>query len=255
MIRRCAEYSFLGLVYVFFYLPIVVMIAYSFNDSTFSVAWQGFTLQWYRELIHDTEILQIMKNSLVIAFVSSTLACIIGSISAVAIYRYRFKGRQFLSSLIFVLIVVPDLVFGIALLMFYHTTGLPLGFLSLLLAHITFCLPFVMVTLQSRLSNISRNMLEAAQDLGASDFIIFKRVIIPNLLPSLIAAWLLSLTLSLDDVMISFFVSGPSYQILPLYIYSKVRTGVTPEINALCTLLLVFTVVCVFIANRFNRGK
>lgn len=242
-------------IYFFLYLPVVVLVLYSFNNARFLSTWSGGTLKWYVALIHDMELLKITRNSLVVAGLASTLAVLIGTIGSVALYRYRFFGKQLMNGLIFALIVVPDLVFGISLLMLYSFLKIPLGFLTLLVAHVTFCLPFVVVVILSALQGSSRQVFEAARDLGASDRVIFVKVIWPIIMSAVVAGWLLSFTLSLDDVIISFFVTGPTFQILPLYIFSRVHLGVTPEVNALCSVMLLFTVIMVLISRVFlNKG-
>jgi spermidine/putrescine transport system permease protein len=247
--------GYLGLVYLFFYLPLVVLIGLSFNNAHLSFAWHGFTWQWYQALWQDTQLHLALWHSLCVSVLASTIATFIGSVGAIALYRYRVKGRQLVYGLVFILIIVPDLVVGISLLLLFSIFKLPLGFLSLLLAHITFCLPFVVVLAYSRLSGFDKNLLEAAQDLGASDYTTFYRIIIPLLMPAVLAAWFLSFSLSIDDLVISFFVSGPTYQILPIYIYSQLRIGPTPEINALCTLIILLTFIMVVAAQYFLRKR
>lgn len=253
--NRLFSVSYLSLIYFLLYLPIVVLVVFSFNNATFSTLWHGFTFRWYKELIHDSGLQIIAMHSISIALLASTLACIIGGIGAIALYKYRFVGRNALYGLIFIMIIIPDLVLGIALLLLFYIAHLPLGFTSLLLAHITFCIPFVFVTIYGRLLTLDKNLFEAAKDLGATDFHVVWRVMIPLLMPAIVAAWMLSFTLSLDDVLISFFVSGPDFQILPLYIFSQVRLGVTPELNALCTLILLVTLSLAVVSQWFLRRK
>ncbi len=241
-------------IYVFLYLPVVVLILYSFNDARFSSIWHGATLKWYIDLFHDTALLEIARNSFVVAILAATIATFVGAIGAVALFRYRFYGKRLMSGLIFVLILVPDLVFGISLLILFAMTKVSLGFFTLLAAHITFCIPFVIVTILSSLHGTNKKILEAARDLGARDHVIFYKIILPLILPALVAAWLLSFTLSIDDVIISFFVSGPGFQILPLYIFSQVHVGITPELNALCSLIFLFTILLV-ITSQFLLSK
>lgn len=253
--NRASRISYISLVYLFLYLPVLVLITYSFNNSKFSAIWHGITFHWFIELFQDTELLIITAHSLIIAVLAASIASCIGALGAVALFRYRFHGKQLLHGLLFVLIVVPDLVFGISLLIFYALCRAPLGFWTLLLAHITFCLPFVIVTLLARLDGLDKNIFEAARDLGATDSIIFFKIILPLILPALVAGWLLSFTLSMDDVIISFFVSGPNYQILPLFIFSEVHVGITPEINALCTLIFFLTAIIVLISHRLLKKR
>jgi len=249
------RYVYLSMIYTFFYLPILVLIIYSFNHSAYSMVWHGFSFQWYRELIHDTDMQVIALHSLIVGVLAATIATTIGTLASVALYRYKFYGKQLLRSLIFILIVSPDIVMGIALLILFSSLKISLGFWTLLLSHITFCIPFVVVTVYSRMVGFDRNIFEAARDLGASDFHIFRQIFVPMLLPAIIAGWLLSFTLSLDDVIISYFVTGPDFQILPLQIFSMVRLGVTPEVNALCSAMFILTLIIVFSAQLALRKK
>lgn len=246
---------YMGLIYLFFYTPILVLIVYSFNHSTYSLVWHGFTWKWYGELLGDADLWVSVWHSLVLGISAATIATVIGLLAAVSLYRYRFIGRQFLNGLVFILILSPEIVTGAALLILFTLIQLPLGFISLLLAHISFCIPFVIVTLYSRLVSVDKNIFEAAKDLGANDWVIFLQIILPLLLPAIFAGWLLSFTLSLDDVIISYFVSGPEFQILPLQIYSMVRTGIRPEINALCSVIFVFTLIMVITSQLALRKK
>jgi spermidine/putrescine transport system permease protein len=254
-LKRTAQYMYLLLVYGFLYFPIAVLIIYSFNDSKYSLTWQGFTRDWYTSLLTDTELLQVAFNSVTIALLSATTATVIGTMGAVALYRYQFFGKPLLNGLIFILIMAPDIVMGISLLILFVSLQLQLGFWTLLMAHITFCIPFVVVTVLGRISGFDNNLIEAAKDLGANEFQTFAQVLLPLLMPAVIASWLLSFTLSMDDVIISFFVTGPTFEILPLKIYSMVRLGVKPEVNALCTVMFGLTLVLVVIAQALLRER
>lgn len=242
-------------IYFFLYLPIIVLIIYSFNSSKYSVEWKGFTLEWYESLLDHDSLLDAAVNSISVALFSATLATILGTLGAMALFRYSFFGKKIINSLVYILIMSPEIVMGISLLMIFVLISLPLGFTSLLIAHITFCLPFVVVTVLARLQGFDKNIIEAGKDLGASEFTIFTNIILPNILPAIIAGFLLSLTLSFDDVIISFFVSGTDFEILPLKIYSMVRLGVKPEINALCTVMFLFTLIMVIFAQFLIKEK
>lgn len=241
--------AYLTLVYLFFYLPILILIFYSFNNTQFSLLWKGFTWRWYVELFQDTDLWIATWHSFFLGLSVAILATAIGLITAVSLYRYRFFGRNLLNSLIFILILSPEIITGATLLILFMLIELPLGFMSLLLAHVSFCIPFVIVTCYSRLVSFDKNIFEAAKDLGATDRIIFTRIIFPLLWPALFAGALLSFTLSLDDVIVSYFVSGPEFQILPLMIFSMVRTGIKPEINALCSVLFIVTLTLVILSQ------
>lgn len=253
--KNMTRMAYLGAIYLFFYFPIVILIIYSFNNSAYSLVWHGFSLQWYQQLISDTDLQGIALNSLLVGVLAATFGTAIGTLTAVGLYRYQFYGKQLLRTLIFILIVSPDIVMGISLLILFSTLKAPLGFWTLLLSHITFCIPFVVVTVYSRLVGFDKNIFEAARDLGASDSQIFRRIFVPMLWPAIMAGWLLSFTLSLDDVIISYFVTGPDFQILPLQIFSMVRLGVTPEVNALCSVMFGLTLIIVFSAQFALRKK
>lgn len=253
--NRLSKLTYLAAIYLFFYFPIAVLIVFSFNDSQFSFLWHGFTLSWYQQLFADTDLQVVALHSLVIGVLAATFATVLGTVTAVSLYRYQFYGRQLLHSLIFILIVSPDIVMGISLLILFSTLKISLGFWTLLFSHITFCMPFVAVTVYSRITGLDKNIFEAARDLGATDFTTFKRVIIPLLWPAILVGWLLSFTLSLDDVIISFFVTGPNFNILPLQIYSMVRLGVKPEVNALCSVMFGLTLLIVLISQLALRKK
>ncbi|HEY2566990.1 MAG TPA: spermidine/putrescine ABC transporter permease PotC [Candidatus Aquirickettsiella sp.] len=243
--NRLARFSYLAVIYCFFYFPIILLIIYSFNNSTYSLLWHGFTLDWYKQLGDDSDLTVVALHSLEVGVLAASFATLIGTIAATCLYRYRFFGKHLLHGLLFVLIVSPDIVMGISLLILFFLLHMRLGFWTLLLSHITFCIPFVAVTVYSRLTGLDKNIFEAARDLGATDFMSFRRIIIPMLWPAILAGWLLSFTLSLDDVIISFFVTGPDFQILPLYIYSLVRLGLKPELNALCSVMFAITLFIV----------
>lgn len=246
---------YLTLIYLFLYLPIFILILYSFNASKYSVSWTGFTWKWYEKVLENSSLMEAALNSLSIAALSSIFATILGTIGAVALFRYHFKGKRFLQSLVYILILSPEIVMGIALLMLFVLAGLSLGFLSLMIAHITFCIPFVVVTILSRLSGFDHSIIEAAKDLGASGWQTFWKVILPPIMPAVLAGFLLSFTLSLDDVIISFFVSGVEFEILPVKIFSMVRLGVKPEINALCAVMFFFTLIMVGLSQFLLKER
>ncbi len=251
---KTLKFSFMSLVYLFLYAPIAVLIVNSFNASRFGMRWEGVTTKWYHQLANNDTLIQAAYHSITIAVLSATAAAIIGSLTAVALYRYRFKGKKFVGGMLFVVMMSPDIVMAISLLALFLLLGLQLGFLSLLIAHITFCLPFVVVTVFSRLKGFDVTMLEAARDMGASEWVILKQIIYPLAKPAIAAAWLLSFTLSLDDVIVSSFVTGPTYEILPLKIYSMVKVGISPEVNALATIMLVVSLVMVMLAQWLSRS-
>lgn len=247
--------AYLSFIYLFFYIPIFILVIYSFNNTQYSLLWHGFTWRWYGELFSDSDLWISTWHSFFLGIASATVATFVGMLAAVSLYRYRFVGRGFLNGLVFILILSPEIVTGASLLILFTMLQLHLGFVSLLLSHISFCIPFVIVTTYSRLISFDKNIFEAAKDLGANDWIIFMRIILPLLWPALFAGWLLSFTLSLDDVIISYFVAGPEFQILPLQIYSMVRSGIKPEINALCSVLFCVTLTMIVLSQLSLRKK
>ncbi|KDM91459.1 spermidine/putrescine ABC transporter permease PotC [Photobacterium galatheae] len=252
---RIFKFSLMSVVYAFLYIPIIILIVNSFNASKFGMKWGGFTTKWYEQLVNNDSLMQAAWHSLNIAVFSATAAAIIGSLTAVALFRYRFKGKSFVNGMLFVVMMSPDIVMAISLLALFILMGAKLGFLTLLLSHITFCLPFVVVTVYSRLKGFDVKMLEAARDLGASEWVILKQIILPLAKPAVFAGWLLSFTLSLDDVIVSSFVTGPTYEILPLKIYSMVKVGISPEVNALATVMLIISLSMVMLSQVISRDK
>jgi spermidine/putrescine transport system permease protein len=239
--------------YLFLYLPICVLIAFSFNTSRFSVVWQDFTWQWYVKLIQDPLVLDALKNSIVVALVAMVLATIIGTLTAYGLYRYRFKGKGIFDGILFLPIVTPEIVVGISLVIFFVLIHINLGLKTIIIAHVAFDIPFVMLIVRARLQGMDRSLEEAAMDLGADELTTFFKVTIPQLLPGIIAAALLAFTLSFDDFVITFFVAGVGATTLPLKIYSMVRLGVSPKINALSALIVFFSIALITIADRFQR--
>jgi spermidine/putrescine transport system permease protein len=231
------------------------LIIYSFNSSKYGTSWQGFTLEWYRKLYSNSLLIGSTKNSFLVATLSASISTLIGTISALGLYSYRFKGRKVFSSIVYVLAISPDIIMGISLLILFNLINLNLGFYSLLLAHITLNLPFVIIIVIARLKTFNKNLINAARDLGAGEWAIFTRIILPLILPSVISGWLLAFTLSLDDVVISFFVTGPNFEVLPLTLFSMAHLGIKSEINALCTVIFAVTLVLIFTSHFIFRRK
>ena len=252
---RWVKAFYAALVYAFLYLPLAVMAAYSFNASKYSLSWKGFTFKWYGVLFTNATLLDAALRSLAIAVTSATAACALGTLTAFMLHRYRFCGRRAVFGSLFVMMMSPDIVIGISLLVLFLTVGLSLGFWTLFMAHVTLCVPFVTATVYSRLQGFDQAVIEAARDLGATESQVFRRIVLPMALPGLIAAWLLSFTLSLDDVIISFFTTGPTYEVLPLRIYSMVRLGIKPDVNALSVLMILITVTAVVLSRRLMKEK
>jgi spermidine/putrescine transport system permease protein len=250
---RLLRNIFMFVVYAYLYIPIIILVTNSFNEDRYGLTWKGFSWNWYERLFNNDTLIQAAFHSVTIAFFAATLATIVGGLTAIALYRYRFRGKQAVSGMLFIVMMSPDIVMAVSLLALFMVVGISLGFLSLLLAHVTFCLPYVTVTIFSRLNGFDARMLEAAKDLGASEVTILRKIILPLALPAVVSGWLLSFTISLDDVVVSSFVSGVSYEILPLRIFSLVKTGVTPEVNALATIMIVLSLGLVILSQLVTR--
>lgn len=248
-----AKWLLIGGVFLYLYLPIAVLVVNGFNASKYGTQWGGFTFKWFEKLWNNANLMDAAWHSLVVASTSATLATLLGALGAIALYRYRFRGKRFLGGLVFVEMMAPDIVLAIAFLLIFMTLGITLGFWSLLIAHTTFCLPFTLITVYSRLNNFDVSVLDAARDLGATEWTAVRKILVPMTMPALLSGWLLSFTLSLDDVIISSFVSGPGYEILPIRVFSMVKVGISPEINVLATLLLVLSLTLVLLSQWISR--
>lgn len=227
------------LFYTFIYIPIAVSIVFSFNDQKKNTSWQGFTLDWWQQLFADSDIWQVVLNTLIVALVSTAFATVIGTLGAVGMVRHEFKGKQLLNSAVYVPIVIPEIVLAVALLCIYIKVDFPLGLWSIILGHTTLTLPFVVINVKSRLSGYDKSLEEAAMDLGANQRQTFFKVTLPMILPGILSGSFLAFTLSLDDLAISNFVTGIKSTTLPLEIQSMLRSGISPEINALTTLIML----------------
>jgi putrescine transport system permease protein len=241
------------------YVPILLLIAYSFNASPLVNVWGGFSTKWYTELMHNRQVLEAALLSLEVAVASSTAAVVLGTLAAIALVRFgRFRGRLLLTGMVNAPLVMPEIITGITqLLLFVSMLQLfswpHRGFTTIVIAHIAFCTAYVTVTVQSRLQSADRSLEEAAMDLGSTPAQAFVEVTLPIIAPALISSWLLSFTLSLDDLVISSFVSGPGASTLPMVIYSKVKLGVSPDVNALASLIICLVGVCIIGAGYFMR--
>ncbi len=240
----------------FLYLPILLLVIYSFNASRMVTVWGGFSTQWYVSLFSNKDLLNAAWVTVRIAFLSATVATVLGTLAAIALVRYgRFRGRTLFSGLIYAPIVMPDVITGLSLLLLFVAMGFARGFWTIVLAHITFSMCFVTVVVQSRLLTFDRSLEEAAQDLGCRPLKTFMVITLPVILPAVLAGWMLAFTLSLDDLVIASFVSGPGATTLPIKIYSQVRLGVTPEINAICTILIGMVTIGVIAASLVTKRR
>lgn len=241
-------------VLAFFYLPIAVVVVQSFNASRFGAAWGGFTLEWYDRLFSDRQVWSALRTSLLVAAASALLSAVLGTLSGYALYRWRSRMQGLHFSLVYLPLIMPDILLGLSLLLLFVNIGLPLGLVSIILAHTTFCISYVAFVVLARLEGFDYAGMEAALDLGASQRQAYLKILLPQLAPGIAAGALLSFTLSFDDFVITFFVSGPGSTTLPIYIYSMIRHGYPPIINALSTLLLLATAVLVVISQTLLRS-
>ncbi len=242
--------------FAFLYLPIVLLIIYSFNASRLVTVWAGFSTQWYVTLWHNQALLDAAWVTLRVGLVSATAATVLGTMAALALTRYtRFRGRLLFSGMVVAPLVMPEVITGLSLLLLFVALGVDRGMMTVTLAHITFSMCFVAVVVQSRLLTFDRSLEEAAMDLGATPVKTFFAITLPVIAPAIISGWMLAFTLSLDDLVIASFTSGPGATTLPMKIYSQVRLGVTPEINAICTILIAIVATGVLIASVVNKRR
>ncbi len=248
------SYIYLGLGYLFLYLPIFIVILYSFNVNESNISFEGFTLDWYLKLFQGADILDSFWLSIEIALISALISVVIGTLATIGLFRYEFKLKKLINSLLYIPIVIPELVIGLASLATFSKMGFSMGFVTLIIAHVTFCVPFVIITLRARIANFDTSIEEAAMDLGANQWRTLKRVTIPMLIPGIIAGAFLSITLSIDDVIISYFVSGAGQITFPVEVYGMVRGKISTDVYALSTLMIV-GVVLFYLVFQFIMRK
>ena len=238
-----------GAGYAFLYVPLIIVIVYSFNNSRLNAEWVGFTLDWYDKLFHNEEMLAAAGNSLIIALVTSLVSTVLGTMAGVAMYRYK---TRLLPILVLTPIAIPEILMGVSLLIFFVLLNLTLGLASVALAHIAFCIGFVAIVVRARLAGMDESLTEAARDCGATPWEAFRHVTLPLIMPGVIAGALMAFTLSIDDFVITFFTAGAGTVTLPLQIYSMIKIAVTPEVNAVSTLLMLLTLALIVIASRLT---
>lgn len=246
---------YLAVIMALMYLPILLVIIYSFNESKISSVWSGLSLKWYRELFRDRALIEALVNSLILASLSSLAAAVIGTLGAVGMSRSKLKINSVAEYISTLPIMIPEIILGIVFLIFFSLLGLPFGMTTLVIAHTAFCIPYVFLLVKARLAGMDKSLTEAARDLGASGFRAFLDITLPLILPAIASGILLSFAMSLDDVVISIFVTGVNTNTLPIKIYTQLKTGVTPKINALCTLLFLLTLVLGLLSLRIGSIK
>lgn len=247
--------GFTGLALFLLHVPVLILIASSFNRSRFAMEWEGFTLEWYARLLDRGDILEALRASLVVAAASTALATVFGTLIALALARHVFPGRRLYQGLLYLPIVTPEIVFGISLLVLFAAAGVGLGLGTITIAHVAFNISFVAVVVLARLHGMGKDLEEASMDLGAGPLTTFFRVTLPQILPGVVAGALLAFTMSFDDFVITFFVAGVGSTTLPLLVYSMVRRGVEPTINAISTIILITTTIAILVAYRLREKE
>ena len=264
--RSTFLFTTLAFGYAFLYLPIVILMVYSFNDSRIQSVWNGFSLRWYASLLDNAQVIDAALLSLQIALISATIATVLGTLAGLSMtHMGRFKGRLLFTGLIAAPLIMPEVITGLSLLLVFVSTEQLIGWpesrgtMTIIIAHITFSMAFVAVIVQSRLSTVDKSLEEAAMDLGGRPYRVAIDITLPLIAPAMVAGWLLAFTLSLDDLVIASFVSGPGASTLPMVIFSKVRLGVAPDINALATLIItvvgIGVVIAGFVMQRRERAR
>lgn len=248
-------FVYVGIITAITYIPILLTVVYSFNASKISSIWEGFSLKWYVELFHDRDMKEALVNSLILAVLSCALAVFIGTAGALGMYRKKSRANEAVAYLSMIPIMIPEIILGMVFLSVFSLMGLPFGMVTLVIAHTAFCVPYIYSMVKARLVGMDKSMEEAALDLGASPVRVFFDVTLPLIMPAILSGVMLAFAMSFDDVVISIFVTGPTVNTLPVKIYTKLKTGVTPEINALATLMLLVTILLVTGAALVGRKK
>ncbi len=246
---------YMGVIFLLMYIPIAVVIVFSFNESKLPVSFTGFSLKWYQQLFADRDMLEALKNSLVLGVLSCGLSAVIGTLGAVGLSRIHWKTKGALEYISILPLMIPEIILGMVLMAFFYMLGLPFGMLTLLIGHTVFCVPYILMEVKARLVGMDPSLEEAARDLGAGAFRAFLDITLPLIMPAVISGSLLAFAMSMDDVVISIFVNGPRISTLPIKVYTQLKTGVTPEINALCTIMLAVTLGVLLIRSIFTRRK
>lgn len=246
----------LTLGFVFLYVPILILVIYSFNSSKLVTVWGGFSLQWYRSIWSNESLMDAAWVTLRVGLVSATVGTVLGTMAALALVRFgRFRGRMLFSGMIYAPLVMPDVITGLSLLLLFVAMGVDRGIFTVMLAHTSFTMCYVAIVVQSKLVTFDRSLEEAALDLGCPPVKTFFRITLPLILPAVVSGWMLAFTLSLDDLVIASFTTGPGATTLPIKIYSQVRLGVTPEINAVCTILISIVTLGVIVASIGTKRR
>lgn len=244
-----------AVVLLFLYAPIAILVAFSFNQSRLNVLWEGFTLRWYAALADDRVLLSSFQNSLIVALATTLLAVLLGTLGAWLLYRYRFPAARWLQTMIYVPMIVPEVILGVSLLLLFVACGMELGYATIIISHVTFCFPFVLVAVQARLSGLDPGLEEAALDLGATPAQAFRLVLVPFLAPAIVAGALMAFTLSLDELIVTYFTASAGTRTLPLEIFGRIKKGLDPTLNAVSTLFIVATFVLAIVTDLLRRAR
>jgi spermidine/putrescine transport system permease protein len=242
-----------GVVFAFFYLPIAVLVLFSFNESKLNIVWTGFTLEWYASLWQDRGLVRTLQNSLIVATATTGLSVLLGTAGGWLLYRYRYRASTVLETLVFLPMIVPEVILGVSLLILFVTVGLQLGYTTIVISHVTFCFPFVMAAVQARLAGLDPSLEEAALDLGATPIQAFTKVLVPYLMPAIVSGALMAFTLSLDELIVTWFTASAGTRTLPLEIFGRVKKGLDPSLNAISTVFILFTVQAVVLTEVLRR--
>ena len=242
-------------IYAFLYLPIGVVILFSFNTSKRNIVFEGFTLDWYKRLFENEALLEAYGNTLMVGLASTLISTVIGTLASYGMSKYKFKGKGIIDTLLYIPVVIPEIVLGISLLAIFNLSQIPMGIISLIIAHATFCIPFVVFTVNARFAGFDKSVEEAAMDLGAGRIKTFFTVTLPIIMPGVISGAFLAFTLSVDDIIISFFTTGPGSNTYPLKVMELTKTGVTPDVYALSTIVLAITIGIVIFTQRDSKGN
>jgi len=243
------------LVYIFLYVPVIALVVYSFDESRLAVQWTGFTFKWYQMLLGDGVLASALINSLIVASIAVCVAGVMGTFAAVGLSRYQFSGKGFYRGLLFLPVIIPEIAMAVSALTLFVALGVQLSLATVIVAHVVFCVAYVALTVMGRLQNLDKSLEEAALDLGASPVRVFLKVTLPLLMPGIVAGCLMAFVLSLDDFIITQFTAGVGNTTLPLRIYSLVKFGVSPEINALSALMMLFTISVTLVAEAIRRRR
>lgn len=253
-----AKFSFSNTILVlcvaFLFIPLIMIIFYSFNAAK-GMVWEGFSLVWYKKLFLESDKLwNSFKNSLIIAFSSAGVSTILGTLAGIGVHWYRFKGRLYIQTISFLPMILPEVIIGISMLIFFSAVNIPLGMFTIFVAHTTFCLPFVFLLVLARLDEFDYSIIEASYDLGATERQTLFKITLPAIMPGILSGFMMAVTMSLEDFVITFFVSGPGSTTLPLYVFSMVRYGISPVINALSFIMILGTMIIAYLLRNFLKN-